>query len=70
MSILSQIMIVVGVFGIALRVDGHLQGEPSWLYWLLRIVTIIVLLGGQHLFGLALKREILEEVRKKHDDAA
>jgi hypothetical protein len=57
-------MIVMGVVGVALRVDGQLQGEPWWLFRLLSLGAVLVLLGGLHLFTLALKQEILEEVRK------
>ena len=70
MNMLSRIMIVLGVVGVALRVDGHLEGEPWWLFKLFHIGMMVVLLFGLKLFGLALKREILEEIRKKNDRAA
>ena len=63
-------MIVLGVFGTSLRTYGQLQGQPTWLLRLLSIGAIFLLLYGLHLFAFALKREILEEVRKKPDDAA
>jgi hypothetical protein len=63
-------MIVFGVSGVAMRVDGQLQGEPAWLFRCLGFGAIILLLSGLQLFAFALKREILEEVRTKHDKAA
>jgi hypothetical protein len=63
-------MIAFGVFGVAMRVDGQLQGEPAWLFHHLGFGAIILLLSGLQLFAFALKREILEEVRTKHDKAA
>ena len=53
-----------------MRVDGQLQGEPAWLFRCLGFGAIILLLSGLQLFAFALKREILEEVRTKHDKAA
>ena len=67
---LSRIMIAMGVLGVAFRAEAQMQGEPAWLFRFLGLGAVLLLVGGLHLFSSALKREILEEVRKKNDDAA
>jgi hypothetical protein len=69
MAMLSRFMIIMGMVRVALRVDGQLQGEPWWLFRIISSGAIVVLLGGLHLFAVALKHEILEEMRKVRSSA-